>query len=168
MWRDAHDNFKIDQRAWIGLEDIVSTPLVPEIGKPWDLAPSLKNSGKTPGKRVMMRNVEELSSDTPDVNIRCAEAVAMKASQTILPPNSSYKAVLHVANGVSLPKDWQKEITDHGTLYVDGCIVYDDIFGDTHWMTYCARFTPVIESNPVSFLACPLYNDSGEGNQPKK
>jgi hypothetical protein len=163
--RATQDVMRQDQRAWLGTDDIVSIPAVPEVDKVWDVSVSLKNTGKTPAKNVLMWNTEAVTKDLPDVNADCAEAVKRQASKTMLPPNGSYKAVLHVANGAKVPNDWEKEISDNGTLYVHGCVIYDDVFQRAHWMTYCGSFD--LTHKGGGFLACPKYDDTGDGKPPK-
>lgn len=160
------DQFHLDQRAWIGVEDISSNPPTPQVDKPWDISVTLKNTGKTPAKNILMRSAEATLKQLPDVNARCGEAVRINASSTLLPPNGTYRIILHVSNGVKVPIDWEKEISDAGKLYVSGCIVYDDVFRQKHWMTYCGDFEPPANGGPVNFLACKMHNDTGDGNPP--
>ena len=157
--------FRLDQRAWVGAEDITSTPVVPEVDKVWDVAISLKNSGKTPAKNILMWNNEGVLKMLPDVNADCAEAIKQQASKTMLPPNGSSKVILHVANGIKVPSDWEKEISDNGVLYVHGCILYDDVFLLAHWMTYCGSFD--LNHKGSGFTSCLKYNDTGDGKPPK-
>jgi hypothetical protein len=155
---------RLDQRAWVGMEEITGIPPTPEVDKVWDIAVSLKNSGKTPAKNILMWNTESVLKELPNVNSDCNEAIKQQASKSILPPNGVYKAILHVGNGTKIPSDWEKELSDTGALYIDGCVLYDDVFGRAHWMTYCGAFDP---STKNSFQTCKKYNDTGDGKPPR-
>lgn len=156
---------RLDQRAWIGTEQMNSIPATPEVDKTWDISATLRNSGKTPAKSVVMWNSEGVLKDIPDVNADCKEAVRQKASNSMLPPNAINSVVVHVANGIKMPKTWESEITSGGSLYFHGCVLYDDIFGKKHWMTYCGSFDLTTKN---SFLACRKYNDTGDGDPPRQ
>jgi hypothetical protein len=155
---------RLDQRAWIGVEEISSIPPIPEEDKIWDISASLKNTGKTPAKNILMWNTEVVVKEAPNVNSDCAAARKTQASRSMLPPNGTYKALLHVANGIKTPKDWESEITAQGALYVHGCVIYDDVFRQMHWMTYCGVFDLPHKGN--GFLACQRYNNTGDGEPP--
>jgi hypothetical protein len=160
----TQDALRLDQRAWVGTEDISSVPTTPETDKVWDVNVSMKNSGKTPAKNILMWNTEALLKALPNVNADCAEAIERQASKTMLPPNGGYKALLHVANGVKMPSDWEKEIKDNGAIYVHGCVLYDDVFRRPHWMTYCGVYDIEHKSG---FQSCLKYNDTGDGKPPE-
>lgn len=49
QWRDAHADFRKDQRAWVGA---IKIGPIPEIGKPLTVTITFKNSGKTPALMV--------------------------------------------------------------------------------------------------------------------
>ena len=159
----TQEAMRLDQRAWIGTDGIISNPTSPEVDKTWDVIVSWKNTGKTPAKNIIMWNAEHVLKNPPNVNVDCAEAISHKATTTLLPPNASYKAILHVGDGAKVPSTWEKDIDDAGALYIDGCVIYDDVFQRKHWMTYCGVFNRKI----TAFDLCKRYNDTGDGEPPR-
>jgi hypothetical protein len=61
-----------------------------------------------------------------------------------------------------LHENWVQEMGDK-MVYVHGCVLYDDIFKQRHWLTFCHRWRNEIPA----FENCEAGNDTGDGNGPK-
>jgi hypothetical protein len=162
---DSEATKRLDQRAWIGVEDITSIPPIPQEDKTWDIAATFRNSGKTPAINFLMQSSQHIQDSPPNVNAKCAEAIRKDESRTMLPPNGKNMATLHVVD--HSPPNWEEQITAGGTLYVWGCVIYDDVFNGLHWMTYCGTFKPITKGGQIQFQACRVGNATGDGDPPK-
>lgn len=159
---EIHRSTLLDQRAWIGVETIRGIPSVPEVNKPYDVAVVFTNSGKTPAKNVVMYNHVIPSPTLPVVRESCREAIRTHESTTMIAPNATLTQFLHPTNGKPLPDGWDVDLAHKGRLYVYGCVLYDDIFEKSHWLTYCGVLNPTSKA----FDTCEKYTDTGDGKSP--
>jgi len=165
---EIHASGTLDQRAWIGMESVASEPSPPQIGKKWTFHVTFRNSGKTPALNMTHATKEEGLSQIPNVNLKCKEAIDKAAASTLVPPNGIFDIQIPVAGGMNIPSNWVQQSNEKGAFYVWGCMIYDDIFKRRHWLTYCATYRPVGADDPISFVACKSYNDTGDGDGPEK
>lgn len=162
---DAENTKRLDERAWVGVEEMSSIPPVPQTDKPWDVSLTFRNSGKTPAINFLMQSSQHIQAEFPNINSKCAEAIKKRDSVTMLPPNGRSEAILHITDGA--PSNWEDQITAGNALYVWGCVVYDDVFTGRHWMTYCGNFKPVTKGGQITFQSCKIGNNTGDGDPPK-
>jgi hypothetical protein len=156
--KQVAENIKLDQRAWLGIENIFGEPVqFPETGKPFGVKVILRNSGRTPAKNVYMRNEVYPLQSAPNVNRLCPIARQLEESRSVLAPNATYTIPLQMTDGQPLGVGWEQDFsTKGGVLYVYGCILYEDIFKREQWLTYCGI------AGKTGFHACKEYNDTGD------
>ncbi len=157
---------RVDQRAWVGIGQLIPRPDVFKVGKPAHVNVGITVKGKTPA-----RDIETYTYIDP----------APDGS----PPPFSYGARGHVFLGVLFPDNerfvvlpisavgedvlsaatLQSLIKGDVFLYVHGQIFYKDIFGRDHWTTFCQCVMNY--EGPVNFGTCTEHNDEGDGRIPK-
>jgi hypothetical protein len=159
---------RIDQRAWLGVEYIRSNPLVPEIGKPFIVEVHIKNTGKTPAIKIASRGRGEpvLKGRKPNFSYEGVEPFSAFMSpgagtSTTVPPMT----IPQTNQSIVINDDLIKGLTaETFTVFVHGRFDYEDIFGNPHWITYCANL--VVPFNG-QFDFCAEHNDSDD-YQPNK
>jgi hypothetical protein len=153
---------RLDQRAWVVWKGIGG---VPQLDKQWVIETYFTNSGKTPAKNVKASCFLETNKGESEIDFN--KVSITKTTPTIIAPNDpSTYCVLHplttVAEKVTqdiLDNFARKEITP----IVFGSLTYKDIFGTEHWLTFCHAMEP----NGITWDACTVYNDTGDGKKPK-
>ncbi len=139
---------RLEQRAWIST---LSIPKVkPEIGKQLNIPVAFKNNGKTPADNVttlvymsMVKKGERPIFSYKDIS-------GQIISRGIMLPDD--------VRTVEIPMEWEirdklidgkltKEMFDIlnagiETIYIYGKISYNDIFGESHWTTFCYIYDP--------------------------
>jgi hypothetical protein len=55
----TRENMRLDQRAWLGIAAIKPVPTIPEVGKPIQAIVEIRNSGKTPARKISINMVGE-------------------------------------------------------------------------------------------------------------
>jgi hypothetical protein len=153
---------QLDQRAWIGIESIGGIPDIPETNKSFAVITKLRNSGKTPAKNILTRFEAYPLPNPPNVNLTCDVALKKQESKTLLPPNGIFSANLIFGDGKPLGQGWELGLKNK-RIYAYGCVLYDDIFDRSHWLTYCG----VLDFPSKSFQACKHHNDTGDGYAPQ-
>ena len=173
QWRDAGNNFKIDQRAWVGVRFEIPREIANTSAIPIDLV----NVGKSPILWIKM----DAMLNVVDNNI----------APVFYPPKNH----LFIHWGVLFPTDKKsylvtptpnnsdgsrRILTDNeienlsmGKSYIvlHGLVRYQDPFG-THWTRFCHWRTiqrPLLNpTNPLSSSAsaCIAYNAVGDGEPP--
>ena len=143
QWWDLRQNFKIDQRPWIGLTDeaVVVTP------DKIDAEIKFVNSGKTPARNVQ-KSVRIKISPLPLIKEPPAEDIQnlVFSGHTVLAPQGTVRVrggteteetesalILKEAAKNYFPLiDTRKDI-----LYLFGELIYDDASGKHHTTKYC-------------------------------
>lgn len=143
QWWDLRQNFKIDQRPWIGLTDeaVVVTP------DKIDAEIKFVNSGKTPARNVQ-KSAQIKISPVPLIKDPSAEDIQnlVFSGHTVLAPNGTVRVragtetqeiesapILKEAVKNYFPLiDAKKDI-----LYLFGEVIYDDASGKRHTTKYC-------------------------------
>lgn len=147
-------NSRLDQRAWVVLKGVAGKPT---LNKPLTLRVYFTNTGRTPAR---------------DVRVSCAVSAGTGempptlegrpyGNPNFLAPNALIFSSLRDSAKVSQSA---LDALSKGavTLFVYGSALYDDVFGRTHWLTFCEFLTP----DASSWDPCKRYNDTGNGDKP--
>jgi hypothetical protein len=150
---------RLDQRAWLGVEDI---PVGAPVGGVFWAMIHVKNSGKTPA--VQFRHVGEVKplDHIPDVSLDCKKAMGIEMKEIITPQGIKSIPIDGTAFGVVHDK-WDEQWPGMH-IYVHECSLYTDIFKQHHWLTYCGRYNGKLKA----FDDCETGNDTGDGDGPDK
>lgn len=152
---EIHGASLLEQRAWIGVEDIRG---LPEMNKPLTITIVFKNTGKTPAKNVKLidtyKGIEkgnELKFDYPPP--------ATEESRGVIFPQSILHNDFTPGKGGTIQEiDFNRISSQQVKLFVHGKITYDDIFSNEHWTTFC--YYLVAEAS--GWAACKEYNDTDD------
>src|SRR5207249_1601891 len=138
----ARANAHLDQRAWVAPVEIIGTPTENEA---FVITVKIKNTGKTFAKNLRaIKVVEEVKKgeephfveDTMDTKDLPGEEIP---SITLLAPNQDYLGKLALKHDMIITKAYLEQLKSGDILaFSHGIIRYDDIFGQSHWTTYCA------------------------------
>lgn len=155
QWQDAHNNFVLDERAFVGVKDVVAKSWI--VGSNGVVTINLVNSGKTPATNVRFRvelggvfppdklNEKDFnSSDQPNdslAGIIMPNSFANRSIDTKLP--LTQERLSNIASGKELIHIW-------------GIIRYDDIFRNPHETKFCFVMLP----NMIYFTNCDVHNTS--------
>ncbi len=150
----------LDQRAWLAVEDI---PGVAKVGDFFSAVVHVKNSGKTPAinERFSIALNNTLPKvDIADVALECIQANA-KPERTIVAPGGTVSFPGRGEKWGKLKPGW---LTKLGTkkISIYGCVLYDDIFPESHWLTFCGYWKDDIKA----FDNCEVGDATGDGNGP--
>ena len=148
---------RLDQRAWVVWKGIEGKP---ELDKPWNLNVYITNTGKTPAREMHISC--HLETAESEENLTFKEGPFERG--TIMAPNQLSYCVLHPLT-VSKVKQETLDLLTSGraTVFVYGTVVYDDIFGEKHWLTFCQSMHPEGDA----WDACQKHNDTGDGSKPE-
>lgn len=176
QWRDLRDNFKVEQRAWIGvmgvgIEGLVSGTVTARFPL------TITNTGKTPARFVEFRSnlgYVRHPNGKPEEMIGIGGGESEKIVGDFDParkPKNTNRAgtiqpgaqnqILHTAifsSGIGVTPD--EIMTGNKTVFLQGIIWYTDIFGGEHWTRYCFQFWYF---QPTGFIPCrddPRKNDA--------
>ncbi len=165
----SEKTMRLDQRAWINAS-ISQAPLID--GQPIKMPLKLVNTGKTPAVNVDGVIVVNLLSqnEQPDFAYRTGHPRLRFEGGTFLPgiPSDYLLPVLpkHLAlekplNPILCTPEIRQNI-ENGSAYivVHGKVTYDDIFGISHWLTFCtySHNVPGLPTQPTA-STCGKYND---------
>jgi hypothetical protein len=150
----------LDQRAWVVVKGIEG---VPQLDQPWELHVIFTNTGKTPAKNVRMACSSE---NGPRLNEFLFKRVPLGKAQTMIVPNQEPFCFLAFTTPTypKITKDTLDRFANN-TLIVSvfGVLSYDDIFGHSHWLTFCRIMHP----DGKAWDDCEKGgNDTGDGNPP--
>lgn len=155
---------QLDQRAWISVKEIATTPVYPEAGKSLRINVTFTNSGKTPAKGVIGKTVVDPVPEGRRPNFSYGKDIAFQSGY--MPPNGDRFVTLIPTRSKSTGQEGPltPELlnilrTQKLHLYVHGRIDYHDIFKKPHWITFC-YFWRSPEFN--SFGLCDRHNDSDD------
>lgn len=156
--------FQLDQRAWIFVDAI---PPIVKAGEPFNPIVNFKNSGKTPAKNLVIRHRGEF---VPKGKVPSALEENLPGIGAV-PPNAIYHTTL--GDYVKKQTDLDVSRINNGdiVLWIHGRATYDDVFGTSHWITYCLKFVPIEktqEHGQGGFELCGQGNDLGDGSPPAK
>lgn len=152
----TQDQMRLDQRAWVVLRGIGPGPT---LDQPWNLNAVFTNTGKTPAKNVEWSCVNEYAKDESSLK----RWRLPYANPTLLAPNDQKMCILHP---VTTPKVTQPVLdvlkSSQVQLFVYGSVVYLDVFGQWHWLTFCQKLQP----EGQAWDGCTKGDDTGDGRYP--
>jgi hypothetical protein len=150
-----------DQRAWVAVVDIQG---IPEAGTIFSVNLVAQNSGKTFAKDVAMRAVAELITEKggePDFSLEDSAAARKDSSVSLLAPNADYLMDIELRKQTPPHEITQSDLDGirRGdlTIFIHGKMTYDDIFGCTHWTTFCTRLKP-----DLKYASYGRHNDADQ------
>jgi hypothetical protein len=145
------DQFRLEQRAWLGMGDVNARFIV---GEPLLITTPIKNSGKTPALNVSVSAVLDAvpKDGKPDFSIPTPPS-----HRVVILPNAAFSAERNATHESGSLSQFGKESVMSGTqvLYNFGTVTYDDVFGYHHWFRFCYRFDPKTSGFPT----CENHND---------
>jgi hypothetical protein len=151
------DQFRLDQRAWVGID---AWGGIPKIGEPFIISVQIKNSGKTPALNVQLFSQEEPIKRGEKPTFSYAERNSK--TKGILPPNATMTINLNTTKGVSMNKETMEQLgKEDYVIYVYGKIIYDDVFGESHWIKFCSYLR-------ADFKGYDIYSEYNEIDPMKK
>jgi hypothetical protein len=132
------DSMRLDQRAWVSVTGISGYP---EVGKPWQIRLTYRNTGKTVAKNLTLRFALD---NEPSGAIRAPDDLKYFrfSNGAILSPGSVVNTDLFAGGLVESPRPMPQNIFDGyaaGTmqLRVLGEFTYEHIFGQKHYTKFC-------------------------------
>jgi flagellar basal body-associated protein FliL len=155
----SEDTLKISQRAWVGVQNVFFKP-TPKIGDQFGVMIHFKNVGTTPATNIQAQAV--FDPVPPDRQ-----------------PNFDYsKERLHSfgfmmpAADMHFPLIQEKPLSVAGVdalktgairIFVHGRFSYDDIFGESHWFTFCYELVKLATPDGDAIFGPTAYhNDTGD------
>jgi hypothetical protein len=154
-----------DQRAWVAVVDIQG---VPEVGAIFSVNLVAQNSGKTFAKNLTMRAVVEAITEKerePDFSLEDSAAARKDSSVSLLAPNADYVMDIELRKQTPPHEITQSDLDGirRGdlTVFVHGKMTYDDIFGCTHWTSFCTRLKP-----DLKYASYRKHNDADQNPCP--
>jgi hypothetical protein len=161
----ARGALRDDQRAWVRLVDIQG---IPEVGTIFSVDLVAANTGRTFAKNLTMRAVVELITEKekePDFNLEDRGAARKESSVSLLAPNDEYEMEIALRKQTPPHEITQSDldqIRDGSlTMSVHGRMTYDDIFGCTHWTTFCTQLKP-----DLTYTSYGKHNDTDQNRCP--
>jgi hypothetical protein len=165
---NADINFRRDERAWMAFK-FMEGSLTFTLDKSFLVPTELVNVGKTPAKNVHGSIVVGVfkRGEPLDFAYSPGHASYKVMAGTIFPNGKiaeSFEAIKHGqdrAEAIVFTRPLKDELfSGQSFIVVHGRIEYGDIFGTTHWTTYC-RF--VLHPELIS-EECTRYNDTDNNN----
>jgi hypothetical protein len=170
QWRDSNRNFTVDERHSLFVVSVGMPEPQKDKFVQWEV--DLKNTGKTAAKGITITfDATILESAAPHINFDYSHSIPEQIP--LVPPNADNVFPIAKFSGSSpLQRDRfsQGDIDDltsgktYLIVYAKG--TYYDIFGDLHWLKYCAWRGSPKESTVYNTMQCTAYNDMGEGPLP--
>jgi len=163
---NADMNFRRDERAWMAFK-FVEGNLTFTLNKSFLVPTELVNVGKTPAKNVHGNIVVGVfkGGEPLDFTYTSGHANYKIMAGTIFPNGKiveSFEAIKHGqerAEAIIFARPLKDELFScRSFIVVHGRIEYDDIFGRSHWTTYC-RY--VLHTEAIS-EECTRYNDTDD------
>ncbi len=140
------NNFRLEQRSWI---DIAPPTIFPTKGTPYRIHMLVHNTGRTPAKNIVIKfNSNYFPPPQEPVFKFWGEPLHVGS----LAPNGSTEFAGPEISTAQFPSQ---------TLYLFGSVTYQDVFGASHWITYCF-FT----HRTGVWGYYKIHNDIGDGKPP--
>jgi hypothetical protein len=153
------ENFRLDQRAWLGYRAVgILEPITAH--RPLRMVLSIKNTGKTPALKVR-ESTTTAGPNKPNAVIP-GPSFKEKANGSI-----DSQAVVQPDGELTIPVDYPKDISQPfidaikagvTTIYIVSKVTYSDVFGRTHYTTFCAELSATLNA----FSECRNYNDTDD------
>lgn len=142
----------------------MNEPFTPEAGKLYRVIVTIQNIGKTPAKNLKTTFVIEPAEKDGAPNFDYTND--QKAIVGLLSPGVNHKLTLRPVNSRStgeerpLTQELADAITSGRTrIFVHGRVDYEDIFGQPHWISFCAHTLFPMADN---FGIWPTHNETDE------
>jgi hypothetical protein len=138
---------------------------VPEVGKEFQAVVTVKNTGRTFAKNLKFRITHETipAGQLPTFSEDREGALDKVESVILLPPDGP--TGLPTVNDVHAPvASGTIDLLRRGevTLFIHGRMTYEDIFGCTHWTTFCYRLLP----ENFRYRTYETHNDTDDNQCP--
>jgi hypothetical protein len=142
IYADRRQNAREGSRAQIAITSVACDPLIPTVGLNLNVLIKFSNYGPTPANKVeIVTVVEPIPKGKSPVFIYDGDPVVKFGS---LAPNIEQRVrqfpVTSISTGEQRPLTdelWELLDKDGVRLFTHGRITYVDIFGDSHWLTFC-------------------------------
>jgi hypothetical protein len=151
QWQDAHYNFMVDQRAWIGVKNIDirldGNKLLANV--------VVSNTGKTPALDVRYTATIDTRHNAGNIEqfIREPHKVSSEGSSSILAPNAIL--IMPMSPSDILAADLIEDIkSGKKTVYLFGETTYLDYFRRSHTTRFCVFYI----DNTMGPADCPKGN----------
>jgi hypothetical protein len=153
-------------RAYVTLTKIVQIPLIPEVGKPFEIKVEFMNTGKSPARKVTGHCVNEgiKRGEKPSFNYSTIEPSLLGSMAQDVPHFIELFPIGSRSEpgrkNVPIDADLMQTITSEDyRIYVHGRWDYEDDFKRPHWMTFCYWLTVPFNGH---FSVCPYHNETDQ------
>jgi hypothetical protein len=177
QWQDAHKNFIINQRAWVGIDRPISVDSFASDGKlggKIGYTITLKNFGNSIATDVAMSSepVSAIDKIEPAADYACELATSfsrLRGAKIANPSGIDYPK--KISGGIIFPGEWLAygmKDTDIQTgktewaVTIVGCIVYKDQFAKERHTHFCYGGTVPPVKAPTFFYQCPIGNNEAD------
>jgi hypothetical protein len=166
------DNFKVGQRAWIGLQEqsTVTVPLSTSEPVNWDLL--FKNYGQSPALRVRIhtRILELIEPNRPTSHTDYSLVQQNLRNLDMTLPGMSDSIIFNgeVVHNADKPVDGdaRKAIKEHAIpLIIGGKVTYFDIFERPHFYIFCRIYNAPPTLGLGGLTGCPIPDEIDEESQ---
>jgi hypothetical protein len=153
------DNFHLDQRAWIGPNEMLPPPFMDgtrrvymKEGEQVQWGVIITNTGKTPAKNVTQRTSYRSLPATAEFTVRYPGAAQHVG---VIEPNAKVWAMPPTTERL-MKTQVESYTTGVNKLYFYGTISYEDIFSKEHHTTFCFYLVKDLSG----FTNCEIYNEA--------
>lgn len=162
---------RLDQRAWVGIGQLSAVPESFHVNDKASVSVGFNNTGKTPAKNLMLTIVlvPVNRGERPKFSYTSVNPVPYG----LLPPNGENHVSLSISKNkftgeawIITPELFKPLVSGDIRPCFHGYMIYEDIFGNPHWMTFCYFLDEL--PGPVKFGACHEHNSTGDGKTPEQ
>jgi hypothetical protein len=147
---------KLDQRAWISIEDIKGEL---EPGKEYKVTFVMRNTGKTPAKHLRVN--QEFNPVRKGNNVEFFYTDPWTRAAGIVSPNAVIKQDLFATHGQPLtPEAYEAIMQGDPVVYLYGTVTYDDIFSHHHFLDFC--FQIEVKHSHWYYEICTEHNETDD------
>jgi len=152
----TQDQFRRDQRAWIGIANpIIDRGVLLKEGEYSRFEIIVTNSGKTPAKNIESWITDKELPVGKKLVFKKPISIIGIQSKTVLLPNAKIRFAINTDRRIT-KEDIERIKSGKSFLYVYGKITYQDVFGKEHYTTFCE----VLEPDLIDMADCGQYNDA--------
>lgn len=166
QWRVMDKSLTVDERAWLKV-DLTGKAMVAE-NVPILTNITVSNAGKTPAKHIAVATTIEVVSNGEAPQFTAAHDVSLYTENLLFPGEATSPPIevksLQAGIPFAVPKplshdDYQRLIQGKAWIAIYGKITYEDFFGESRWVKFCAWNSPSIQPTMVSARSCSNFND---------
>jgi hypothetical protein len=151
----ARDQLRLDQRAWLGVDNVIGQAKVGEI---FTVTVYIKNTGKTPAKNVFIISDAMPVPKGSKPTFGYEKAPITEESRAMIAPNSIHK-ITSLRPQAPMDEPTLDSLKRRDIIqYMYGKGTYTDVFGCVHWFTYCYYLL----TDAQNWGDCSKYNDTGD------